>query len=275
MKNVFQRMGPMVLAGALASPLCAQDIPSTTATLEAIRQEARRDVVLTAKKLRALNPSAMNDGDRQTWLRLARSAAMRTADREWLLALRAYDDPFSAVHVQRVLLASAYLSEGDFPAARAELARIDDLAKLNTRDQRRYWSLQARLGQLEGRIAEERWAIEKIMHELPHWPSKNCQSCHDDPKQKDVLPLLDVRNFWFARRYVELMTIQGDAQSVKETAERQLASNPRDDEARIVLAHALQALGSHAESDQLLKAIPWVAAPDRSGPAPRMMFAWP
>lgn len=279
MKNNFQRIGLVAFVVAVALPIGAQESPgtkpSTTAMLEAIRQEARQDFGLTAKKLRAMNPSAMSNEDHQTWLRLARTAAVRIADRDWLLSLSAQNDPFSSVHVYRVLLASGYLSEGNFPATRTELARIDDLSQLNTRDQRRYWSIKARLGQLEGNIADERNAIEKIMHELAHWPSKDCQSCHDDQKQKGILPLLDVRNFWFAKRYVELMQIQGDAESVKTAAARKLAAAPRDDEARIFLAHALQALGKNTEAEQLLKEIPWVAFPERTGPSARMMVAWP
>jgi hypothetical protein len=279
MKNNFQRIGLMAFVVAVSLPIGAQEKaetkPSTTAMLEAIRQEARQDFGLTAKKLRAMNPSAMSDDDHQIWLRLARSAALRIGDRDWLLSLSTQNDRFSSVHVYRVLLASSYLSEGNLPAARSELARIEDLRQLNTRDQRRYWSIKARLEQLDGNIADERYAIENIMHELARWPSKDCQSCHDDPKQKEVLPLLDVRNFWFAKRYIELMQIQGDAESVKEAALRKLASAPRDDEARIFLAHALQALGSRAEGEQLLKEIRWVAFPDRTGPSSRMMFAWP
>lgn len=279
MKNNFQRIGLVAFVLAVALPINAQESPgtkpSTTAMLEAIRQEARQDFGLTAKKLRAMNPSAMSDEDHQTWLRLARTAAVRIADRDWLISLSAENDKFSSVHVYRVLLASGYLSEGNLPSARSELARIEDISQLNTRDQRRYWSIKARLGQLDGNIADERYAIEKIMHELAHWPSKDCQSCHDDPKQKEVLPLLDVRNFWFAKRYVELMQIQGDAESVKEAALSKLASAPRDDEARIFLAHALQALGRSVEGEELLKEIRWVAFPDRAGPSSRMMFAWP
>lgn len=275
MKHIFKCMGLMAFATALASPLGAQENLSTTAALDVIRQEVREDFALAAKKLRAINPSAMNDEDRQTWLRLARSAAVRTGDRDWLASLSTHTDPFSSVHVHRILVASGYLNEGNFSAARAELARIEHLEQLNTRDQRRYWSLKARLGQLEGNIADERHAIERVIHELPQWPSKNCQSCHDALKQREVLPLLDVQNFWFAKRYVELMRIQGDAEYVKKGAEQKLASNPKDDEARLHLAHALQALGKSSESEQLLQEINWIAAPSRTGPAPRMMFAWP
>lgn len=275
MRHIFRTLALMALATSMICPVGAQETTNPQTALEAIRLEARRDSAQAAHKLRAMNPSLMSDVDRQTWLRLARTAAVRTGDRDWLVSLSQHHDPFSPVHVNRVLLASGHLSEGQFQAAQAELSRIDDLSKVNTRDQRRYWSIKARLGQMEGNLQAERVAVEKIMQELPHWPTKACQACHDDPNQKEVLPLLDVRNFWFAKRYVELMRLQGDAESVKQAASHKLAANPGDDEARLFLAHALQALGQHTESERLLQAIPWVTSPDRRGPSPRMMFAWP
>lgn len=296
-KNVLS-LGLLALTAALSWPLQAQPTPaaaaanishshhghatevhnaalSTKAQLDAIRQDARKDFALTAQKLRAMAPAQMNEEDRQTWLRLARSAAVRTGDRAWLQALSAENDPFSPVYVNRIVLASGYLAEGNLAAARAELAHIDDLSQVNVRDQRRYWSVKARLAQLEGRVAEERIAIEKIMEELPHWPHKSCQACHDDPKHKEVLPKLDVRNFWFAQRFVELMRLQGDAHAVQQDASQKLANNPHDTDARLFLAHALQALGQQEHAQRLLQEIPWVAQPGDNGPTPRMMFAWP
>ena len=274
-KNVLS-LGLLALTAALSWPLQAQPTPtaaaenashshhghatevhnaalSTKAQLDAIRQDARKDFALTAQKLRAV----------------------RTGDRAWLQTLSAENDPFSPVYVNRVVLASGYLAEGNLAAARAELAHIDDVSQVNVRDQRRYWSVKARLAQLEGRVAEERIAIEKIMEELPHWPHKSCQACHDDPKHKEVLPKLDVRNFWFAQRFVELMRLQGDAHAVQQDASQRLANNPHDTDARLFLAHALQALGQQEHAQRLLQEIPWVAQPGDNGPTPRMMFAWP
>jgi tetratricopeptide (TPR) repeat protein len=248
---------------------------ATKEALEQIRKDARTDFPLTAQKLRAMKPDAMNDEDRASWVRLSREAAIRIGDREWLLSLKERSDPFALIALSRVLLANGFLNEGEFSAAHAELARIANLDKVNTRDQRRYWAIKARLGQLEGDIQEERRAIEKIMHELGHWSSKDCQSCHDDPKAKGVLPLLDVRNFWFARRFVELMQASGDAEQVRQQAEIRLKANASDDDARIFLAFALLAMGKPVEAEQRLREIPWVAFPERTGPTTRMMFAWP
>jgi len=278
--HTLTHISSVVLLLLVASPTLSQTTmqqtePSTKDVLEQIRKDARNDLQLTAKTLRAMNIDTMNDEDRASWVRLSRDAAVRTGDKDWLSSLKGRNDPFSLVALYRVLLANGHLNEGDLPAAHAELARIRDLEQVNTRDQRRYWAIKARLGQLEGNVVEERRAIEKIVHELAHWPSKDCQSCHDDPKLKDTLPLLDVQNFWFAKRFVELMKAQGDAENVKLIAEKKLAIDPADLDARIRLAYALQALGRTVVSGQLFKGIPWTAFPGRVGPTPRMMFAWP
>lgn len=252
-----------------------EDQLSTKETLEHIRRDARKDILATAQALRALDGVAMNDEDRATWVRLARVAALRLGDRDWLLSLKGKEDPFSEVPLAYVLLASGNIEEGDFAAAHKALAQIKNLERINTRDQRRYWGLKARLGQLEGNIAAERVAVEHIIAELGKWTSENCMSCHEDLKSPGKIPLLEVQSFWFAKRFVELMQKQGDAEKVKQAAEKKLAADPADDNARIRLAFALSALGRSDEANIRLREIPWATFPDRTGSTPRMMFMWP
>jgi Flp pilus assembly protein TadD len=267
-------------------PVYSQDAPpqsdsvkeerlSAKEALDQIRKDARKDFFAAGQALRAMHPDEMNEVDRATWVRLSREAAVRMGDRDWLLALKGKEDPFSQVVLYRVLLAGAHINEGDFTAARAEFSRIRNLERANTRDQRRYWALQARLNQLEGIDVKERDAIEHIVSELGKWTSEDCQSCHEDLKSPGKIPLLEVQNFWFTKRYVELMQKQGDAENVKQAAEKKLAANPVDDNARIRLAFALMALGKTDEATMRFREIPWVAFPDRTGSGPRMMFAWP
>jgi tetratricopeptide (TPR) repeat protein len=248
---------------------------SAKATLDQIRKDARNDFSTAGRALRAMHPDEMNDVDRATWVRLSRESAVRMGDRDWLLALKGKEDPFSQVVLYRVLLAGAHINEGDFAAARAEFSRIRNLERANTRDQRRYWALQARLNQLEGKEVNERAAIEHIVSELGKWTSEDCQSCHEDLKFPGKIPLLEVQNFWFTKRYVELMQKQGDAENVRQAAEKKLTANPVDDNATIHLALALIALGKADEATTRFREIPWIAFPDRTGSGPRMMFAWP
>jgi len=285
-KNISISMFAFLFTLLSSSNLYAQDADqktesgaearlSTKASLDQIRKDARNDFSAAGHALRAMHPDEMNDVDRATWVRLSREAAVRMGDRDWLLALKGKEDPFSQVVLYRVLLAGAHINEGDFAAARAEFSRIRNLERANTRDQRRYWALQARLNQLEGKEVNERDAIEHIVNELGKWTSEDCQSCHEDLKSPGKIPLLDVQNLWFTKRYVELMQKQGDAENVRQAAEKKLAANPVDDNARIHLAFALVALGKTEVATARLREISWVAFPDRTGSGPRMMFAWP
>jgi tetratricopeptide (TPR) repeat protein len=254
----------------------AQDTKSSVKeTLEHIRRDARKDIAATAQALRAMEAATMNEGDRATWVRLSRVAALRLGDRDWLLSLKGKEDPFSEVPLAYVLLASGHIEEGDFAAAHKALAQIKNLDRINTRDQRRYWALKARMGQLEGNIAAEREAVEHIVAELGHWTSENCQSCHEDLKSPGAIPMLDIQDFWVAKRFVALMQKQGDAENVKQVAEKRLANDPADEGARIRLGYALLALGRTEEATEKFREISWAVFPDRKGPAPRMIFVWP
>lgn len=273
--------GALLLALSALPPLAAGAQDSSAAPtgvkerLEQIKENARQDPAATARALAAMAGEPQTPGDRATWLRLSREAAVRNGDRATLLALKDGTDPFSLRALAHVLAANGYLNEGDFAAARQELALVQPLQAINTRDQRRYWALRARLAQLEGRDGEEREALEHIVHELAHWTSADCQSCHNDPKQPQTIPALDLGHFWFGQRLVLLMQRQGDAPRVQHQAEQRLAADPKDLDARILRGYALLAQHRPREAEQCFRAIPWAAFPDRPGTAPRMMFLWP
>lgn len=248
---------------------------STKETLEQIRKDSRADFQRAAHALRVLEAAQMNAEDRATWVRLSRETAVRNGDLSTLQALKHEVDPFSLRPLSRILLANAFINEADLPAARSELEKLGNLDDINTRDQRRYWALRARIAQLEGNSNEERSAIEHIVHELSHWSSANCQSCHNDLKNPQTIPLLEIQNSWYGKRFIELMQQQEDAEEVRRNAEKALAKTPENMDARIFKCFALQALGRQAEAEQSWKAIPWVLLPGRNGVSPRMMFAWP
>lgn len=243
--------------------------------LDQIRKDARVNPLRTARLLADLRPERMSADDRATWVHLSREAALRNGDLATLLALKGQPDPFSLLPLSRLLLANAHLNEANLPAARAELDKLGPLAGLNTRDQRRYWALRARLGQLEGRPDAERAAIERIVEELAHWPSADCQSCHNDPKAPLALPFLEIRNTWYGQRFVELLKAQGDAGRVRLRAEQRLLSQPDDIKARIVLGYVCLAEGRPDEAERYWAEIPWLALSDRQGTPVRMMFSWP
>lgn len=267
----------LILSLCLAASLAAAQSapPSYKETLEQIRKEARNDFQRTAQALQALDPTLMNAEDRASWVRLSRDTAIRLGDAATLRRLKDQPDPFGLMPQARLILANAHLSEGDFPAARATLDSLGELSRINSRDQRRYWALQARLAQLENRPQDERAALEHIVHELAHWASSNCQSCHNDPKQPQAVTLLEMRDSWYARRYVELLRQQGEAAALRRRASERLSAKPDDEDARIVLGFALLAEGRAAEAENCWREIPWIALPNRQGIASRALFAWP
>ncbi|MEQ1909393.1 MAG: hypothetical protein ABMA15_11250 [Vicinamibacterales bacterium] len=243
--------------------------------LTAIGRDTRADASATTQALRAMNPEEMNPEDRATWVRLSREAATRLGDRATLQALKDQEDPLGRLPEARIILAHAFMDHADFSSAHAELGKIVALERVNARDQRRYWALEAKLGLLEGNVPEERKAIEHIVHELGKWLTKECQSCHGDLKNPRVTPLLDVQSPWFAKRFVELMKLQGDAAQVRAAAERTLATDASDSHARIMLGFSLLAQGDEPRADDVFREIPWLKVPGRTGTPPRAVFAWP
>lgn len=266
--------GALPAAGQQGADAAQREV-SPRETLDQLRKDARADPQRTARLLAALQPERMNADDRATWVRLSREAALRNGDLATLEALKGQRDPFALLPLSRLLLANAHLNEADLPAARAELDRLGPLAGLNTRDQRRYWALRARLGQLEGRPGDERVALEGIIGELAHWPSADCQSCHNDPKAPAAIPLLEIADTWYGRRFIALMKARGDAGQVRQQAEQRLLAWPDDTHARIFLGYALLAEGRPDEAGRSWAGIPWLALPARPGTPVRMMFAWP
>jgi len=274
---LYMAAAVLVMTNAYAEEGAAKMLqsPSTKDVLEQIRKDARNDFQHTAQALRALDSDKMNAEDRATWVRLSRESAVRNGDLTTLKALKNQADPFSLQPLSRILLANAFINEADLQAARSELEKLGKLEDINTRDQRRYWALKARIAQLEGKSDEERSAIEHIVHELSHWSSANCQSCHNDLKNPQTIPLLEIQSSWYGKRFVELMQKQGDSEEVRRNAEKVLAKTPENMNARIFQCFSLQALERQAETEQCWKEIPWVGLPGRNGVSPRMMFAWP
>lgn len=251
---------------------------STKELLEKIRKDARKDFRSTADTLRTLEPGRMNAENHATWVRLSRETAVRNGDVEILKALKRQADPFSLRPLSHILLANAYINEADFSAAHAELGKIGDLERINARDRRRYWALKARLARLEDNVVDERSAVEYIVHELAHWPSADCQSCHNDLKDPQTIPLLEIQGTWYGKRFVDLMKKMGDADAVRQRAKIKLDTTPGDKDARIVLGFALQAMGEQEEAEKSWREIPWIVFPERlgsTGVTTRMMFAWP
>lgn len=257
------------------APTSAQTVPSDKVRLEQLRVSARTDVAGAAAALRSMDPARMDSEDRATWARLSRDTALRAGDRATLVALKNEPDPLGRLPEAYIILAHAFMDIADFTAARAELGKVGDLEGVTPRDQRRYWALKAKLARLEGHVGEEREAIEHIVHELGKWPGRACQACHDDPKRPEVLPLLDVQQAWFATRFVELMRQQHDADAVAARAERALATNAADADARIFLGFARLARHDAAGADAAFRELPWFKVPGRDGAAPRALFSWP
>lgn len=258
--------------------------PKTTTTppasalelrLTQLRKDLASDPVGVAATLRKLDLTNAGATERLQWLRIARDAAVRTGDGDWLVALGKEKDPFSEVFLYRVLLAGGHLAEGEVAAAKAELAKIDHLEEVNERDRRRYHALQARIAQLEGNREAEVEALDAIVAELERWPGKTCQGCHDDPKQKGVPPLLPVLDTWFANRLVKHYAEDPKRSERVAAARKTVAEAPKDDGARIRLALWEIADGNRAAAEAAVTTIEWILLPDRKGGTPRMMTVYP
>jgi hypothetical protein len=249
--------------------------PSTKERLAEVRKLARTDAPQAAKELRSMDRASFEASELDTWFDIARSVALRTGDKDWLMSLQSHRSEFSDIYVYRILLAGGMLEEGRIVDAKAELAKIDNFENVNVRDRRRAYALQARMAWLEGDAAAERAAVERVVHELQYWGSKSCQGCHDDSKYPDTAPLLDVRNTWYAQRLVALMKQSGDAVNVRDDAEALLASDPSNVEALLKLAYSRMALGDNAKAEEAFAKIPWMRSLGREGGSPRMMTPYP
>lgn len=228
-----------------------------------------------ARLLEDLGRRDLEVGDREDWLRLARTAALRQGDRARLESLRAVPDRFALVMIQQILQASASLAAADFPRARALIEQLGDPEEMNEREKRRCYSILARLEQLEGDRGAERRHIDKLVDHLHHWPRPICQSCHATLAEPERLVHLDLASVWFGDRFVELMREQGDAEEIRSKSAARLVKRPRDDQARIRLAYALRALGREEEALVHFRAIPWAEIPGQPANKPRMITPFP
>lgn len=249
--------------------------PSLADRLVQWRKDLRSDAAGVARALKSVDLTTAAETDRLTWLRLARDTAVRLGDAVWLQELKSHEDPFSEVFLYGVLLAGGYVAEGDLAAAKRELARIEDVDRVNDRDKRRYFALQARIAQLEGDATAETVALSKIVEELQYWPRKSCQGCHDDPKDRTVPPLLPVLDTWFAERLVGHLRGAEDLPQQIDELRSEVEAEPKDPGHRIELALRLLARGERAQAEAALQPIPWVLLPGREGGKPRMMTVYP
>jgi len=224
--------------------------------------------------LKALKDQKMTDDQHDTWLRYSRDFALRAADLKWLKSLGKEDSPFSMDQVYTVLYGYGKLTTGDLDGAEKVFKSVD-MGRLNVRDQRRIFGLEARIAHLRGDTKTELVNIEQIIEHLPSWPSRTCQSCHDSPKVKDKPTALPLSRFWFGERYAELMAANGTATQVRDEALKSLKANPKDDLARIRLGYALLALGKKDESQKTFEQLPYAEAAGRDLPKARMLFAFP
>lgn len=280
-----------LLSGAMLATPVHQDPAPAAATTKTAPQKSEvqvalddiRKILLTggrahaeqvAPRLRELGTQKLETRDRESWLRLARDAALRLGDRKWLESLREIGDSFSNEVMYGILLAMGRLERADLAGARAMLDQID-LDGINPREERRALAIRARIAQLEGKVEEEREQIERLLDHLPSWPTQKCQSCHGPVKDEKPLSTLPIAELWFGERYVELMRQQGDADAVRKAAAERLEAAPDDDDARIRLAFALQALGQAEAATARFRELPWAAFPDRTIAKPRMMTSFP
>jgi hypothetical protein len=284
--RLILRISAVFIAAPLLLGICAvaqnQEASSESSykqTLDQINKDlnygGRAETEQAARKLHSLETAPLSTSERETWVRLARDVAIRSADAEWLRKLQSVPDSFGLDSVYTVLLAYGQLTKADIAGANATLERISDVHALNIREQRRILALRARMAQLRGDTRAERGYIEQIVDHLASWPDAMCQSCHGSTAKNAKMTGLPVRSLWFGERYVELMKLQGDANAVQDRCRAQLKQNPTDDVARIRLAFALIALGKSDDADALLKQISWVTFPGRDLAKPRMIFAFP
>jgi len=231
-----------------------------------------------APQLKALGQQDLSQSDRETWVRLARDAALRLGDKAWLESLKAVPDTFSSEMIYKVLLAYGQLAKADIAGATAtldSLAAADKRGEINVREQRRMLSLRARIAQLTGKPKEERAQIEALVEHLPYWPKETCQSCHGSLAEPKTMTSLPITNLWFGERFVEILKRDGDAARVKATSEAKLKADPKDDLARIRLGFALQALGQAEAADKTFRELSWAEFPGRELKKPRMMTTFP
>lgn len=262
-----------------------QAVPAKSETKQALDEISkalftggRAPAERVAPQLKALGQQDLSQSDRESWVRLARDAALRLGDKAWLESLSSVPDTFSSEMIYKVLLAYGQLAKADITGATATLDSLDAADKrgeINVREQRRMLSLRARIAQLTGNPKQERAQIEALVEHLPYWPKETCQSCHGSLTEPKTMTSLPITNLWFGERFVEILKRDGDAAAVKATSEARLKADPKDDLARIRLGYALQALGKAEASERVFRELSWAEFPGRELKKPRMMTTFP
>lgn len=269
----------LVLASAAWRVHAQSDPHNVSKTLDEIgrilQTGGQAQAQTVAARLRELGARHLSDDDQSTWIRLARTAAIRLGDIAWLRELSTVEDAFSLDLIYTVLLADGQLLQADLEGAARTLDRAEQFTPINIRENRRIWALRARIAELNHDPNTERVYIDRIIDHLGDWRSPLCQSCHGPVTEPKTLASLPINRLWTGERYVELLQQQQDAAAVRKTAEDRLAVNPADDDARIHLAFALRAQGDHDGAEAEFKKLEWADYPDRPLAKPRMMTSFP
>ena len=269
------------LSGRAQEPTVPQKSPIETELTEINRAlffGGREPALKYAARIKALGKEKLSDDDRETWLEVARDAALRLGDRAWLESLKDVPDSFSREMIYKVLLAYGQLSKADLDGATKTLDGLkeaDKRGEINVREQRRMTALRARIAQLRGENKKERAEIESLIEHLPYWPTPSCQRCHNAPAAPKEITSLPIHNLWFGERFVEILKRDGDARKLQLDSEAMLSARPTDDLARIRLAFALQAQGESERAAKLFAELPWTEQPERKLRKPRMVTSFP
>lgn len=246
---------PAAPASAPTSPPALTD--ASTATREGRLLDARR-------LLQSVDHTTLSESDTARWLNLASRTALRLGDKDWLKQINQRGDLDENGDTLLILGAMRFLLAGKYDNARKALAGVDQPERLSEIPRRRYLELWARLHQLDGQRHDERAYVTKLVDFAATWPSKNCQSCHANPKKYgDEVTTVDMQNWWVGDRFTALLKADGDAVKVRDAAAARLKTDPADASARLRLVYALRALDDRAASTAELRSIPWTQWPDR------------
>lgn len=238
-------------------------------------QRAGRDKEAAAI-LKSLDPKTLDPDEEARRHRYAILAALRTGDRKWLDELNADEDHAKLAVDLLLLTAMRFLKSGDYNECRALLERVQNPQTLSEVPRRRYLELYARLEQLTEHPERERVYVAKLVDFASHWESPVCQGCHGDNKKfGDKITTIDIKNRWFGERFGALLAAQGNASAVHDVAQKRLAANPKDTEARLRLVYLLQAGGKTAEADKMLSAFAWAEMPGRDPLPPQQLNVFP
>ena len=228
------------IAGRAQEPTTPQKSPIETELTEINRAlffGGREPALKYAARIKALGKEKLSDDDRETWLGVARDAALRLGDRAWLESLKDIPDSFSRDMIYKVLLAYGQLSKADLDGATKTLDGLkeaDKRGEINVREQRRMTALRARIAQLRGGEQEgarrdrepDRAPAVLANPELPAVSQRACrpEGDHLAPDPQPVVRRAVRRDHEARRRCKESPArIGGEAQ---RQANRRLGANP-------------------------------------------------